>query len=313
MTRIIFLLFFLLPLQLFSQQFEWASSGDNLNGGVTTSALDRQGNLVVAIEAQSGWSYDSRSGLYSSSGDSINLYRGDYILFVSYGKDGKISWYRKMDHIRDPMGMGLDKNGNVVALVRNMRNIYISEVGKETGNTEYIVLKFDEQGKMTDIVQDSLGIIDDPIRFMVSSTGGFLVAQNEHKYEDNGRGGRQEMQYDVVYSLDENLKPKWTERIRYTDGHGYFVPGVLIDEAPDGTVYVLTTIAGGVTFQGKRFTPPILDSVHQYNRPYEAYLASYTKDGKLKWVKNSGGKSIFSSLKATGNVVLIGGTINNNH
>ncbi len=311
-SLIVSLIIILFPYHLFSQQFQWASSGDNLNGGVRASVLDREGNIIVAGVANMPMYYTGEQHLYSSVGDSVNIGVGDFMFLASYTPDGAINWVREIRGADDPVGMGLDKEGNIAVLAYNRNNPEFREINTFVNDAKYFVLHISPQGKTIKVVADTLGILKDPIRFMVNKSGDYLVTQTEYKYLDIGNGVNEEVGFFVLHKLNSRLKRVWTETIRRLGHHGYFPQSIWIDEAPNGDVYYAVSVTEGALFGNKKMVAPVVDSVTEYNLPYEAYLACYSKDGKVKWVKASGGKTIFSALKVTTSGVYLGGHIQNN-
>lgn len=307
---VIFIHFFLFPLS--AQQFEWASSGDNLNGGIRASVLDAEGNMIVAGVANMPNYYTGEQQLYSSSGDSQTIHLGDFMFLASYAPNGKINWVRELQGADDPVGMGADKDGNLVVLAYNRSNPRFKDPDVRVGKTKYFTIHFTPQGKITRVVTDSLGLIKRPMHFSVTASSDYLFSQSEYTRVNDGNKSREDGFYSL-YKLNADLKVVWKHSMQRVGSHGTYTAGMLVDEAPDGDVYAAVSVQEGFIINGKRYTPPVLDSVHQYNPPFEAYLISFTRDGKLKWVRNSGGKTIFSALKASASGVYLGGNVSNNH
>ncbi len=303
---------FLLVGRAAAQQFEWASSGDNLNGGIRASVLDASGNMIVAGVANMPMYYTGGQQLYSSSGDSKSVSVGDFMFLASYSPDGKINWVREVQGADDPVGMGLDGDGNIVVLASNDRNPSFREIDVRVDAGRYFILHITPEGRAKKVVADTLGLLRDPMRFVVTKEGDYLVTQSEYRLMDSGKGYNEEVSFFGLYKLNKDFKTVWKQEVRRFGHHGYFVPGMLIDEAPNGDVYAIVSVAEGVAFGSKKLTPAVVDSVGQYNPAYEAYLACYNKEGKLKWVRASGGKSIFSSIKATASGIYLGGHVHNN-
>lgn len=295
-----------------AQQFEWASSGDNLNGGVRTSVLDKEGNMIVAGNfITGGYSYNADRSLYSSSGDSLRVSYLDFMFIASFSPQGKINWLREVKGASDPMGMGLDEKGNIVLLASNRNNPSFPEIDVRVDEGRHFILHLSPKGKAVKVIVDTLNVIRDPIRFAVSKQGGYFVSQTEYSIENTSKGA-ENVDWMVLLKLDDEFKTSWKEKIRRFGSHGYFMPGLLFDEAANGDIYGVVAIAEGAEFQGKKFNAKVVDSVHEYNPPFESFLFSYDKSGKLKWVKPSGGKSIFSSIKVSDKGIYLGGNVLNN-
>lgn len=295
-----------------AQQFEWASSGDNLNGGIRASVLDASGNMIVAGVANMPMYYTGGQQLYSSSGDSQRVSVGDFMFLASYSPDGKINWVREVQGADDPVGMGLDTDGNIVVLASNRGNPSFRELGVRVDEGRYFLLNISPEGRVRNVVADTLGLLRDPMRFVVTKDGDYLVTQSEYRHMDSGKGYTEEVGFFGLYKLNSDFKTVWKHEIRRFGHHGYYSQGMLIDEAANGDVYAIVSVAEGVAFGNKKITPPVVDSVGEYNPAYEAYLVCYNKDGKMKWLRASGGKSIFSSIKAAASGVYIGGHVHNN-
>lgn len=295
-----------------AQQFVWASSGNNLNGGVRCSVIDAQGNIIVAGDTQVGLSYNSDRSMYSSAGDSISVSFTDFMFVASYSPDGKINWFREIRGASDPVGMGLDIKGNAVLLASNRNNPSFPELDVRVDAGRHFILHISPEGKAVKVVVDSLDLLKDPMHFAVSNQGGYLVSQTEYSYEDIG-GRVESVNWMVMMKLSENFKIEWKDRIKRYGQHGHFVQGLLFDEAENGDVVGVVAIQEGMEIQGKKFKAAVVDSVNQYNPPFESYLFSYDKKGKLKWVKSSGGKTVFSSITVTRKGIYLGGNVLNNH
>lgn len=295
-----------------AQQFEWASSGDNANGGVRASVLDEQGNLIVAGVLETGYSYNAERSMYSSAGDSIRVSYRDFMFVASYSPEGKINWFREIPGADDPVGMGLDKKGNIVVMAMNRRNPYFDELGVRVNEGNYFIVHFSANGKALKVVSDSLKQINHPMRFAVSNQGGYLISQSEYSYEQASAGHTESVNWITLLKLNESMELSWKGNVRRWGNHGYYNPGMLFDESSNGDVYTIMSVAEGISVDGKNYKAPVVDSVGPYAPAYEAYLICYNKSGKVKWVKTSGGKSIFSSIKVTQDALLLGGKIVNN-
>ncbi len=295
-----------------AQQFEWASSGDNLNGGIRASVLDASGNMIVAGVANMPMYSTGGQQLYSSSGDSKSISLGDFMFLASYSPEGKINWMREVQGADDPVGMGIDKDGDIVVLASNDRNPFFREIDVQVDAGRYFILHISLEGRVKKVVADTLGLLRDPMRFVVTKDGDYLVTQSEYRLMDSGKGYNEEVSFFGLYKLSKDFKTVWKQEVRRFGHHGYFVPGMLLDESPNGDVYAIVSVAEGVTFGNRKLTPPVVDSVGQYNPAYEAYLVCYSKDGKMKWVRASGGKSIFSSIKVSAAGIYLGGHVHNN-
>lgn len=309
---VVSILFLLLPACLFSQHFQWASSGDNFNGGVRASVLDSEGNLVVAGVANMPSYYTGTQHLYSSSGDTKEMSANDYMFLASYSQEGKINWVREIRGADDPVGMGLDANGDIVVLAYNRNNPYFKEVDAQVKSSKYFTVHFNTEGKILKVVSDTLKLLRDPMRFIVTKKGDYLISQSEYRQMNTGKGYNEEVGFFGLYKLNADLKVIWKDSVRRMGHHGYYTQGMLIDEAPNGDVYTIVSVAEGAKIGNKMFYAPAVDSVSQYKPAYEAYLSCYNSYGKLKWVQRSGGKSMFASIKASASGVYIGGRVDNN-
>lgn len=296
-----------------AQQFEWASSGNNLNGGVRASVIDRKGNLIVAGQFQPGYGYQSERSLYSSTGQSVAVtYGNEYMFMASYSPEGKINWLREFRGADDPIGMGLDADGNVVVLASNRNNPTFPELGIRVDNARHFIMHLSPQGKAMKIVTDTLNLLRDPIRFAVSNQGGYIVTQSEHTLEPSG-SGVQSVNWMTLVKLNPAFTLSWKQRIRLYGSHGYFLPGMLFDEARNGDIYGVLAVREAAGFGEKKFMAPATDSIDAHHGGFESYLVSYNKNGKQKWVKRSGAKTIFSAIKVSENSVYLGGNIQNQH
>lgn len=309
MGVIIMLMVTMFPVQ--GQQFEWASSGDNLNGGVKASVLDRQGNLIVAGQFEPGFGYVSERSLYTSVGQSFSVTHGsEYMFMASYSPEGKINWLREFKGANDPVGIGLDEEGNIAVLASNDNNPYFPELGIRIDNARYFILHLSPQGKAIKIVSDTQNLLRHPIRFAVSHQGGYIVTQSEHTLE-KVNNGVESVNWMAMIKLDKSFSVSWKQRIRLYGSHGYFLPGLLFDEARNGDIYGVMAVKEAAGFGSKKFIAPEVDSIDKHNRGFESYLMSFSKSGKLKWVKPSGTKAIFSAIRVSDKGVYIGGNVQN--
>ncbi len=244
-------------------------------------------------------------------------------------------------------GITADNKGNIFVLVKAESRIYISsaedeEYGRgstlsekvdedendfdeeenesDDGDEEenypgaYVVVCLNTQGHPQWIRRDLANIIDDVTSFEVSPLGGFVFAGTTEKsiktvngIAKAGKGGS-----NYVLKTDDRLNAQWADIVQYhsTTCCTYQIPSCKAKVAADGTVYTVGTYRFGGTFSDKSsHKAVIVDSVWQYNEPYESYLASISKDGKLNWVKRAGSKAIFSAITVTKDGIYISGRL----
>ena len=297
-----------------AQQFEWASAGSNLNAGFKASAIDKKGNIIVAGYAFLPFDmYAGASWLHNSAGDSMEIETENKpLLIISYDPSGRINWKREVWRTDGEfIGIDINDKSQVVVLastdVRGRAYFPELKIAIDEPN-QYFLYTLDEQGEPLSVVADTNNIIESPTSFYVTEGNNCVITGDKYTEEDNHRQC-------CIYILKSNqrLQPVWEKRITNKECHGFFIPSCRADIADNGDIYLCTSLQTGANF-GKNFsfTAPVVDSVTQYNPPFEAYLACYSKNGDIKWVKRSGGKSIFHAIKVTGNSVVLGGVALNN-
>lgn len=282
---------------LTAQQFEWASAGGNLNAGYRASAFDGKGNIIVVGEARVPINLNSgASSLYSSSGDlvAINAFTNP-LLVVSYDPSGKINWTYEVKNGGEPIGVVVTGKSQILVLSETGHLYSLSETGQliNTVSCDYKLVWN----------AHSMQLINDDQLLVLGRKTVDTVA--EHPWHE-------QMLFTYLVCFDQQMHTLWETRVQHETGSS-IVPDAVMDVAPTGDIYVGCSILVGARFGKKSiYKATIVDSVYQYNEPYEAFIACYTKNGALKWVQRSGGKSIICSIKATNNAVIIGGTIMNN-
>jgi Secretion system C-terminal sorting domain len=287
----------LFSITLQAQQFEWASAGGNLNAGYRASILDSKGNLVVVGDAYlPSHHYGGGSFLYSSSGDSVKINAaGNPMMIISFDPAGKINWKQEIRNGGEPAGVAVNTKKEIIILSDNG-----------------YMYSFTEEGKLIKTIQDKERIIKNVKNFVITPDDRLFISGYKVVDTINTKGVHQQIVFTYITCIDENLHVKWEKKIQHETG-STMVPSSAMDIAPNGDIYIGCSILVGASFGKKEmYKAAIVDSISQYHQPYESFIACYNKNGELKWVKRSGGRSIIGSLKATGNGVVIGGTIMNN-
>ncbi|MGZ5243606.1 MAG: hypothetical protein ACXWW0_06955 [Bacteroidia bacterium] len=339
------LLFLLLVNAIYcgAQHFEWAATSSNLFSGFKGGVVDAGGNFVVAGDMpELNYRTGGASLLYDAAGVGHNVTESNScLLVVSYTHEGQINWIQKVKvYGRDRIelaGITADNKGKIYLLVEADDRVFTNDKEEDEEKDQYenedeenedkalneteenepgnhILICINTEGETQWIHRELSNNIKSVSSFEISPMGGFVIAgttSNDIKTVKElvkaGKGGN-----NYVIKIDERLNVEWANMVQY---HAptcctYNIPACKAKVAPDGTVYTTGVYRIGGTFSnGTKFTAPIVDKVDQYNQPYESYLACIGKDGKLKWAKHSGSKSIFSAITATKEGVFISGNI----
>jgi|GEM_PF-6484099 len=289
--------FLILSSHLYAQQFEWASAGGNLNAGYRGSVIDSKGNLVVVGDAYQPSFYDGKgSFIYSSSGDSVQINpTANPLMIISFDPAGKINWKQEIRNGGEPVGVVLNNNNNLLVL----------------SSTGYLYT-FSEKGELINTASCEYRLVRNANYFFSTGDNKLLVSGRKVVDTVNEKGRYDQLLFTYIICFDESMHTVWEKRIQHETGSS-LVPDCAMDIAPNGDIYIGCSILVGVSFSKKHtYKAAIVDSISKDHEPYEGFMACYTKNGELKWVKRSGGRSIICSLKATTEGIFLGGTIMNN-
>lgn len=327
-----FLQFSLLP--LFSQHFEWASSGSNMFVGYSTSCVTTDGRLIAGAQYEPP-SYQISSDdaeIYSGSGKAFpfNKYFRQFIV-TCYSAQGEIDWVIKENELcqnGNILGLSSLADGTVIVAFRGYPNLpaYMKdEKGIEiqvplnrdynsSGNYyEYVFLaEIDKYGTSRKI-HAIKGIVDSEwISFERTSDGGFVFTQADNEKSINAKGENKDVAHNYITKINSDFSFSWIYKLKYLDKSccSYFENPSLAVSSYTGDIFIAGNFREGILPDGgKAHTAPILDVVSQYNQPYESYLACLSASGKLKWIRYSEGKSLISAISVHENQIIVGGKI----
>ncbi len=308
------------------QSLLWTSCSVNTDIEYTMKAMSPAKKEICVGGPSGQLTYRSEpAGLFGGDGtvqlDEYKVSSGGSYLFV-YDFDGRLKWnyygYQEEDHIK---GICYDYRNRLVGLtykpMKAKRALgYYDDQDEEEGDDEeeedeerycYTLSFFDDSGDLTNsfCITDLLEVeITD---FISHPNGGFILAghADEGRFTnglnlDAGKGGS-----DFLVFVDSTGKLIWGDALTYQKESccTYSAePEVAIDSK--GNVLIAGAYVGGARFGGKEIR---LAQV-PYNAPKhytatETYVASYSAEGKFRWVQTSGVLSGYSGLAASnGNV-----------
>jgi len=299
------LIVYLFSLPALSQQFEWAASGGNLNGGFRSSVMDSRGNIIVSGHAYMPSIYRGNSYLFNSSGDSTEIAVGyNPLLIISFDPSGKMNWQREVWNAGEDSHIGIDSKGNILVLgtVTGRTHFPGLPYGFVRGNYNHFLYILDKDGHPQKVVFDTLNIIKEPVSFHTSGNDIVISGYRTQVMEASNT----EACIDFIMKLDESLHVKWQEEIVHKECHGFSIPSAQTDVAPNGDIYFCSNIQNGARFGKTLFTAPPFEPPQNGVQPWDSYIACYNTDGKLKWVKNCNARIRIHAIKATNYGVIIG-------
>ncbi|RYY94736.1 MAG: T9SS type A sorting domain-containing protein [Chitinophagaceae bacterium] len=313
------LLRFLCPLLLLAaaparaQHFDWAAAGSNLNGGFSALTVDPQGNIIAAgsVYLFSNF-YHGPSWLLSSSNDSLEVHSTMRpMLVVSYAPNGSINWRLEVPGCSAPRGIAIDGKGRIRVLAETdaYGRARVPGLDPIYDSRRVFLLTLSPDGKPLSAVTDTAGRLENATDFRVVDGAHFLVSGTRN-YAD-GRAYGSAAHY--LVKLGEDLQPLWEQEIPLKGSGGVFDPGVRMDVAPSGDIFLAGSYLNGAQFPGSGpHDAAAVQPETEYSKHFESYVACFGPGGKPKWVRHSGGRSILRSVNATRTGVVVGGEIVNN-
>jgi len=319
----------LITLFSFSQHFEWAASATNIDLRYSFASIDINNNIVVGGEGVRNYTHREKSEIFDGSGIAVNIdnFFSQKETIISYSTTGNINWSKTLDSRYVKLYGISHTNDNTVLLLHLKRSYYDKSNNKSYGiipelNIErddliesgYYLIFLNSEGNLlrySFIFQDKKIDISS---FVSYNNKGFLISgfANPGKILENfpneaGKGGG-----DFLMMIDLNGKVNWLEIISYKKETccSYFSNMCKIAVAPNGTIYLGGTYYEGGVFGNTKTIVSPNNSTETKNRPYEAYVAAYTAEGKLLWVETSIQKASFSSIAANNNGVFISYRLN---
>lgn len=308
------------------QNMLWTSCSVNTDIEYTMKAMNPVKKEVCVGGPSGELSYRSEpAGLFSGDGttqiEEYNVSRGGSYLFV-YDFDGRLKWnYYGYDEEERLDGICYDYRNRLVGLMLKPMNPkrvqgYYDEYEEEDDDEEedeeedrycYTLCFFDGNGE----IERSFCIADllevEITDFISHPNGGFILAghADEGRFTkrlnlDAGKGGS-----DFLVCVDSTGKLVWGDALSYQKESccTYSAePEVAIDSK--GNIIIAGAYVGGARFGGKEIRlAQIPYNAGRYYTATETYVASYSPEGKFRWVQTSGVQSGYSGLAASnGNV-----------
>ncbi len=313
-----------------SQEMLWSSCSVNTGLELTfkTISVPRQEICVGGTAGQMNYRTE-QAGLFSGDGTvQINEYAisnaGNY-MFV-YNFTGKLKWYYYTSDREEKIhGSTYDNTNTLVALMymplkpQRYNDYYNDPEDDESEDSSdededededrycYKLCWFDSTGDNFKTIAIEELLEADITDFKAHPTGGFVLAGHADggRFTKNinlnaGNGG-----CDFLIYVDANGKIIWGDALAYqkesccTYGAD---PEVAFDSK--GNVLLAGSYVGGARFGGSIIKLAVVP--YGQNRSYtamEAYVASYSAEGKFRWVQTAGSLSYFGSLTAgNGNI-----------
>lgn len=335
-TAAIIFFYFLGLSSLFAQHFEWASSGSHIYAGYSKSCMTADGRLVAAGKYDQPTSYIPGSGLptlHAGNGTDFEFSNYSSQVFVTgFGTQGQIEWVcgsRSITRDADLLGLAPDQSGNVVLAFQSRTYIDFDFEMKVEGNwkkyfsSDYnhgklgeeqmtFFALIDREGKVNRIIGSFDFTRESWNNFLASPDGGFVVAYSDERDTVNAKGMHVQKGYHFIVKLNSDFTKAWEHKARILAPSccSYFIPSSLAAVSPDGDIYMGANFNFGIALDGAKehMIEPFYET-GKYKDPYEAYIARLSKDGKLKWVKYFGGKSLVKSIHVAGNQLIVGGVM----
>jgi hypothetical protein len=318
--RLLIFLLLLIPPSVSAQHFDWAASGSELANGIRASAIDKQGNIIVAFNATFPDYLRSMPGLYTSVGDSITDFSsGDPLAIISFRPDGHINWQVQLPYGGEPIGLVVNDRQEVslLAIADTRSGTHFTDFDSsgidaawqpdekdEESYPDYIdyqisadpgtayIYTLSRSGKPLRVAIDTNEAISSPVSFKLIEGNKYVIAlDNPHK----------------IVKMDSMLNIEWEHTVENSGGG--LVQSDALEVSPRGDIFY-TVCQSSVNFgDGYNWKSVKLDDGRD---SYETFLACYSAQGKLKWAKRSGGRSFFSSLAMNGQWLVAGGEILDN-
>lgn len=313
-----------------SQEMLWSSCSVNTGLELTfkTISVQRQEICVGGTAGQMNYRTE-QAGLFSSDGstqiDEYAMSRAGNYMFI-YSFSGDLKWhYYSPDREDRIYGATYDNTNELVALVymplKRPRNHYYYDSDQEVTDDEeddsdddedrycYKLCWFDSTGDNFKTIAIEELLDADITDFKAHPNGGFVLAGHADggRFTKNinlnaGKGG-----CDFLIYVDAKGKIIWGDALAYqkesccTYGAD---PEVAFDSK--GNTLLAGSYVGGARFGGSIIKLAVVPyGAGPYYTAMEAYVASYSPEGKFRWVQTAGSLSYFGSVTAgNGNIYL---------
>jgi hypothetical protein len=323
---IIFL--FILPLS--AQNFEWASSGSNLLSGFTHSCVTIDGRLITGMyyEQPSYRISDGDVTLNSGTGKAINLdYYRSQMLVTCYDQKGDILWMIKgTDNIGAGTILGITSlpDGNVVLAYRShlmripFQRVPVSNSTDLSNNknediNDFVFFSVIQKSGDISTTYAVSGIANrEWSNFEATPDLGFIITQSTNEKIISPKGKSKTIAYNSTIKLKKDFSIEWHHKVMYGDESccSFFVPACESAVGENGDVYISGNIRNAFTADGSKSRKvPVLDTPSQFNQPYESYVGCLASNGKLKWIKYSGSKSLIYDISVKNKHLVVAGKV----
>ncbi|MEM9919380.1 MAG: T9SS type A sorting domain-containing protein [Bacteroidota bacterium] len=313
---------------LYAQHFEWAASASNIDLRYNYSSVDFDNNIVVGGIGRRNRLNRNTVEIYDGFGEVLDL-KGPLLdhanAILSFSADGKVNWTYLLDaRYTQLFGITHDQKGNTILLV-NLEELDEDDDGNPLGSIPKItgdelipvgfhLIYLNRMGrylKMHQIFKGKQPEIDDISEFKLHPNGGLILTGfvdpgdfcDELDIEVGEGGGN------FLLFLDEQGNPLWGDVVSYARDICCTYSANMCKAAVggDGTIYFGGSYIDGGIFGGTvevKAPRPAVDD--EKKKVYEIYVASYSIQGKLNWVKTSRQEAIFHGIAAGDNGVFIG-------
>jgi hypothetical protein len=328
---------------IFAQNLDWGLIGDHNSLSWEYSAIGKDNTIITGGYSDELNQYRGTPVLYDADGEvAVDGVYGNKYYVTSFGGDGKLKWsldfYKSNCELK---GITADANGNTYLLVfvqgfqeaeEEMYDEEEEEEQEEEGNKTtrptgripeisdykfpagFNILKFNDGGEFQTSVACNLHyeINLEVHEFKYLPSGSFALCGRSdpgviHKDLSltMGKGGG-----DYLMVLDATGKVVWGDAISYMTNSccTSVATNVRITISKDEKIFIT-----GVFFEGAEFRKKLIkmatipyDPNGKKTDHYEAYLAAYTKDGKLLWAHAAQTKSVVKSIAVSDKNIVVG-------
>lgn len=323
------------PLFLPAQHFEWAASGSNLLTGYSHSCVTPGGRLIAAgqYEQLSGSLGPGNTELYSGTGSSFPLYGRQTQFFISsFSPKGEMEWMLSGAKIANwcrMKGITVLPDGTVaVAFTSSGLNMPFIKTDlppndpDNAGSKDEYEKRLDESKRYLFIalinnkgrINEIYGVANAPRGewngFIATSDGGYIISNGDERNAIDVTGRKRDVWHNFTSKYNSSFKKQWEHKIMHLDSSCCIMfPGATVTEA-GGDIYISGNFRNGARPDGgtDHFSP-VVTKYKLGDDMVESYIARLSSEGKLKWIKYTGGKSLIRDMKTDGNRVIIGGII----
>lgn len=289
MKRIIFFLFILNATSVFSQYFDWAKLIGSNSISSPKLDLDSNGNIILTGYFDGNIDFDAGDGTFYMS----SSYESSYIL--KYDSFGNFIWAKSFKGNNDV-------NSNSL-ITDNLGNVY--SVGDFYGRAD-----FDPNEGEYEIESNGSGVYDDIYISKLNSDGEFVWAKSvggiswDNPYSITISPNHQFIYITGFFRSTVDFNPDEDSYILESEGAGDMF---LLKFDSNGNFIWVNQIGGGLGDEGRSVTTDNSGNIYvtgnfrntayvtghdsniYSNGSADVYLAKYSEDGSLLWIKTFGG------------------------